>query len=149
MNTFDRKPPGYTELVPKKWGTERWFVNFDKYCGKELFVGKGHCFSYHYHRVKEETFFIKSGVCELVISKPFKFDLLKHPTSDPKIYYSYLPAQFQLIPRHNTESFLLKPYDVFHIVPHRAHLVRAAEDCCIIEFSTQHWDDDSIRIIPS
>lgn len=149
MNTYDRNPPGSVELIVKNWGTERWFVNTEKYCGKELFVAKGRCFSYHYHRVKEETFFIKSGCCELIISKPFKFDILKASPNDAKLNYTYLPAKYQVIPRHNTESFLLKAYDKFHILPYRAHLVRAVEDTYIIEFSTSHYDEDSIRIIPS
>lgn len=45
----------------KVWGKEIWVVNTDLYCMKYLVLNKkGRC-SYHYHRIKDETFVIVSG----------------------------------------------------------------------------------------
>ncbi len=48
------------KIVPKTWGHEEWIVNSD-YCGKKLVLNKGYCCSLHYHKVKDETFYIASG----------------------------------------------------------------------------------------
>ncbi len=47
-------------IVPKTWGHEEWIVNSD-YCGKKLVLNKGHCCSLHFHKIKDETFYIASG----------------------------------------------------------------------------------------
>ena len=52
--------------VPKGWGYEKWIVNNDKYCGKLLFFEPGKKCSWHYHQLKEETFYIHSGKIQLV-----------------------------------------------------------------------------------
>ncbi|MBI2139400.1 cupin domain-containing protein [Candidatus Woesearchaeota archaeon] len=46
--------------VPKVWGKETWLVNRD-YCGKILMLNKGFQCSMHYHRKKDETFYILRG----------------------------------------------------------------------------------------
>jgi quercetin dioxygenase-like cupin family protein len=48
-------------IVPKVWGREEWIVNNDLYCGKKLVVERGHRCSVHYHKLKNETFYILSG----------------------------------------------------------------------------------------
>ena len=48
------------KIVPKDWGHEIWIVNRD-YCGKSLFVKKGHRCSIHSHKLKDETFYIVKG----------------------------------------------------------------------------------------
>ena len=45
--------------VPKVWGKETWIVNRD-YCGKKLMLNKGFRCSMHYHKLKDETFYILS-----------------------------------------------------------------------------------------
>ncbi|HMO17737.1 MAG TPA: PfkB family carbohydrate kinase [Oligoflexia bacterium] len=47
-------------IVPKTWGHEEWIVNAD-YCGKKLVLHEGHCCSLHFHKIKDETFYIASG----------------------------------------------------------------------------------------
>ena len=47
--------------VPKGWGYEKWIVNTDEYCGKLLFFNKGKRCSWHYHKIKDETFYLQSG----------------------------------------------------------------------------------------
>ena len=46
--------------VEKVWGKELWIVNRD-YCGKKLTLKKGFRCSMHYHKNKDETFYILSG----------------------------------------------------------------------------------------
>jgi quercetin dioxygenase-like cupin family protein len=46
--------------VKKNWGSEEWIVNRD-YCGKKLTLNKGFRCSMHYHKNKDETFYILKG----------------------------------------------------------------------------------------
>ncbi len=47
--------------APKVWGAEYWFANNEKYCGKVLALKKGHRCSFHYHKIKDETFLVVQG----------------------------------------------------------------------------------------
>ena len=53
-------------FVPKGWGYEDWLVNKDEYCGKLLFIKKNKKFSWHYHKLKDETFYIHTGKVQWV-----------------------------------------------------------------------------------
>ncbi len=44
----------------KTWGSEQWIVNKD-YCGKSLLLRKGYRCSLHYHKNKDETFYVTKG----------------------------------------------------------------------------------------
>lgn len=44
----------------KAWGSEQWVVN-DTYCGKIMLLKKGFRCSIHYHKIKDETFYILEG----------------------------------------------------------------------------------------
>jgi mannose-6-phosphate isomerase-like protein (cupin superfamily) len=46
----------------KVWGFELWIVNNDVYCGKKLVLYEGAQSSLHYHEIKDETFFVQSGL---------------------------------------------------------------------------------------
>ena len=46
--------------VQKVWGKEIWIVNRE-YCGKKLILNKGFRCSMHYHKNKDETFYILKG----------------------------------------------------------------------------------------
>lgn len=48
------------KVVEKVWGSEEWIVN-RQYCGKFLNLKKGTRCSMHYHKNKDETFFILKG----------------------------------------------------------------------------------------
>ncbi|MDD5192596.1 MAG: cupin domain-containing protein [Candidatus Nanoarchaeia archaeon] len=48
-------------IVKKIWGRELWIANTDKYCGKILEINKGFRSSMHYHKDKDETFYILKG----------------------------------------------------------------------------------------
>lgn len=47
--------------VGKLWGTEFWIVNNDSYCMKFLKINPGNVSSFHYHKVKDETFICIAG----------------------------------------------------------------------------------------
>ena len=56
-------------MVPKGWGFEKWIVNNEKYCGKILYIVKDRKCSWHYHKIKDETFYVQSGKIILYHSK--------------------------------------------------------------------------------
>ena len=56
-----KKQPLPMKHVPKGWGWERWIVNCPEYCGKLLFFNKGKRCSWHFHKIKDEVFYLQSG----------------------------------------------------------------------------------------
>ena len=111
-----------TKFVQKTWGSETWMVNTEKFCGKILKIEKGkHC-SLHFHKLKEENFYILKGIVHLEIgtSKTDKVDLCLA----------------------EGDSVLVKA-GVLH------RFTGVDDDNQVIETSTQHFDDDSYRIEPS
>ena len=110
------------KFVPKGWGYEDWIVNKDLYCGKLLFFKKGKRCSWHYHKLKDETFYIHKGELEV-----------RYGWSDEKRGL-------------NTKTVVLKKGDSFHVPVGMRHQMTAFIDTEMFEFSTQHFDEDSIRI---
>ena len=108
-------------FVPKGWGFEKWIVNTEEYCGKLLYFVKGKKCSWHYHKLKDETFYIQSGKI-----------LLKYSDGDEIAY---------------ADEIILSRGDKFHIYRGLRHQMFAIEDTELFEFSTQHFDEDSCRII--
>lgn len=53
------------EIVKKGWGIEVIHCNEVEYCSKTLIVRDGGKSSLHYHPLKKETFYIKSGLVRL------------------------------------------------------------------------------------
>ena len=109
------------KFVPKGWGWERWIVNKEEYCGKLLYFNKGKRCSWHYHKIKDEVFYFQSGKM-----------LIKH--SDEDNYES-------------ANEFILNAGENFHVYTGLRHQMIALEDSELFEFSTQHFDEDSYRII--
>ena len=56
-NTSTSQP----EIHPKGWGRELWIANSELYCGKILELNEDKRCSIHYHKLKDETFYILSG----------------------------------------------------------------------------------------
>jgi len=112
---------GKMKHVTKGWGWERWIVNKEEYCGKLLFFNKGKRCSWHYHKIKDEVFYIQSGKI-----------LLRYSDEDN-------------IEKANVT--ILEKGDNFHIYRGLRHQMEALEDTELFEFSTQHFDSDSYRII--
>lgn len=50
-----------SEIHKKVWGSEEWIINTEKYSGKILNLSEGHRCSIHYHKKKDETFYILNG----------------------------------------------------------------------------------------
>jgi mannose-6-phosphate isomerase-like protein (cupin superfamily) len=111
------------KIVPKTWGHEKWLVNNDKYCGKILVVNKYKFCSYHYHKIKDETFYLLKGRVDLVYGNTDAYD------------------ESCIVTRMNVG-------DSFHIPVGMRHRFIALEDSEIIEISTHHEDSDSIRVLP-
>ena len=109
--------------VEKGWGYELWIHNSDKYCGKLLFFNKKKKCSWHYHKLKDETFYLQQG--RLLLRYGWDEDINK------------------------AETLILKPGDSFHVPVGLKHQMTGLLKANILfEFSTQHFDSDSIRIIP-
>ena len=113
----------YPNRVEKEWGYELIIHNDEKYCGKILFIKKGNCISLQHHKKKTETFYLQSGELLCKFSKPEDF---------------ISPEEMKIV-KMNSGS--IKEIPVGFI-----HQVFAVEDSTIIEFSTQHFDDDTDRI---
>ena len=109
------------KYVDKGWGHEKWIVNKPEYCGKLLFFEKGKRCSWHYHKIKDEVFYIQSGLV--------------------MVYYS---DEDDISKASQT---LLGPGDSFHVYTGLRHQVVALKESEVFEFSTQHFDSDSHRIM--
>lgn len=120
--------------VSKGWGFEDWIVNTADYCGKVLFVKKGKKCSWHYHKVKDETFYLQSGRVLVRFLGRHEYealrgmDLFEHEVYD------------------RAEQVVLEPGDSFRVTVGMVHQFEALQDSFLFEFSTHHEDADSIRI---
>lgn len=112
-------------FVSKGWGYEKWICNNEKYCGKILHFVKDRQCSLHYHKIKDETFYVSRGLVRI-----------SYTEVDP----NNIPENLTLI------QTILSEGDYFHMPPNIAHQILALEDSEIIEISTQHFDEDSYRI---
>ena len=109
------------KFVSKGWGFEKWIVNCDEYCGKLLYFVKGKFCSWHYHKLKDEVFYVQSGKI-----------LVKYSEQDDI---------------SSADEIVLGPGDNFHVYRELRHRVIALEDTELFEFSTTHYDSDSHRIL--
>jgi quercetin dioxygenase-like cupin family protein len=109
------------KFVPKGWGFEKWIVNNEEYCGKLLYFVKDKKCSWHYHVLKDEVFYVQSG----------------------KILVKYSDAD----DIDSAQEVVLGPGDNFHVSRGLRHRMLALEDSEVFEFSTQHFDEDSHRIL--
>jgi quercetin dioxygenase-like cupin family protein len=114
------KTPKMT-FVKKGWGYEKWIVNKSEYCGKLLFFEKGKRCSWHYHKLKDEVFYVQSG--KLLVKYGLDDDIKK------------------------AEEIILNRGDNFYIYSGLRHQMLALETTELFEFSTEHFDEDSYRVI--
>jgi quercetin dioxygenase-like cupin family protein len=108
------------KFVPKGWGYEKWIVNKKEYCGKILFFAKGRRCSWHYHKLKDEVFYIRKG--KLLVKYGYDKELEK------------------------AEEVILEEGDNFYVKTGLNHQMMGLEDTEMFEFSTQHFDSDSYRL---
>ena len=106
--------------VPKGWGEEIIIENNEMYCGKLLKFKKGCKFSMHYHLIKDETWYVNEG--------EFIYRWIDTDTAE-------------------TIEQKLKVGDVVRQRVGQPHQLIALTDGVVFEVSTQHFDEDSYRII--
>ena len=109
------------EIHPKGWGYEKWIVNKPEYCGKLLYIEKDKKVSWHYHILKDDTFYVQSGSI-----------ILKYSDNDDL---------------ETASEIILNKGDSFHIYRGLRHRMIALENTELFEFSTEHFDSDSYRLI--
>jgi mannose-6-phosphate isomerase-like protein (cupin superfamily) len=109
--------------VSKGWGYEIWIANNEKYCGKILHIVKGKKTSWHYHNIKDEVLYVKSG----------RITFTHSPIDNPRVQSTFT---------------IMEEGDSFHVPVGLRHQLHALVDSEIIEISTQHFDEDSIRVAP-
>ena len=109
------------KIVQKGWGYEKWICNTEEYCGKLLHIIKGKRCSCHYHTLKDETFYLQEGRL-----------LVKYSDDND---------------RDNAKELIMERGDKFHVYRGLRHQMLALEDSDLFEFSTEHFDSDSNRII--
>jgi mannose-6-phosphate isomerase len=108
---LDPKPEAMR--VDKPWGYELIWAHTTHYAGKILHIDAGQRLSLHYHRQKEETFYLLSGQLLLELEDP----------------------EGQMVCR------VLAPGDVGHVPPGRRHRMLALESCDLLEVSTGELQD--------
>ncbi len=109
-------------IVPKGWGREVWIANNDLYCGKILEIKKGKRCSLHFHKLKSESFYLRAGRL--------------------KVFVKESPEAATM------EEFELNAGECMDVPPGLVHQMLALEDAELLEFSTQHFDSDSHRLVP-
>jgi mannose-6-phosphate isomerase-like protein (cupin superfamily) len=109
------------KFVPKGWGYELWIANSEKYCGKLLHIVKNKKLSWHYHKLKDEVMYVQSG--SIIITYGTDEDILK------------------------ANIIKLEAGDSFHIPVGLIHRISAIDTAEVFEFSTQHFDEDSYRVL--
>ena len=113
---------GMTRLegeVKKGWGSELIWVTNDKYCSKFLNFNEGAKFSMHFHREKEETWYVLSGKFEIEVIDTHNADVHKKIIGVGSVH-------------HNDP-----------LVPHR---ITCLEEGTIIEVSTPDSIADNYRV---
>ena len=106
--------------VPKGWGEELIIENNEMYCGKLLIFKKGCRFSMHYHLIKDETWYVDKG----------------------EFIYRWIDTESA-----ETVEQKLKPGDVVRQRVGQPHQLIALTDGTVFEVSTQHFDEDSYRVV--
>ena len=102
----------HDQKVDKPWGYELIWAHTARYVGKILHINKGESLSYQYHRVKDETVRLLTGVLDMDL----EIDGIKTKAR-------------------------LNPGDCLHITPGMKHRMIAVEDCDVLEVSTPELDD--------
>ena len=109
--------------VDKGWGYEIIWASNDKYCGKMMIFEKpGAKFSMHFHREKDETWFVNAG----------------------QFMLRYIDTKTAIL-----HEKLLKQGDVWHNPPLQPHQLEALQpNSMIFEVSTPDSVEDNYRIMP-
>ena len=106
--------------VPKGWGEELIIENNEMYCGKLLIFKRGCKFSMHYHLIKDETWYVNKG----------------------SFIYRWIDTETA-----ETIKVVLYVGDVVRQRVGQPHQLIALTDGVVFEVSTQHFDEDSYRVL--
>lgn len=101
------------QRVEKPWGYELIWAKTKDYVGKILHINQGHRLSLQFHKIKEETIFLQSGMMTLIFEDE----------------------------KGSMTEITLRPGEAHHIPVGRKHRMIAVEDCDVCEVSTPHLDD--------
>ncbi len=130
-----------TPKYRKGWGYEYWIHNDEDYCGKELVLYSGRQCSIHYHKIKKETFYVISGNMTVrLFDRPFEVTDGKLMGTIESLVAAGL-LKTETVNMTVGDSLLIEPG-----TPHR--FLGIAMETRFMEFSTQHFEDDSYRIWP-
>lgn len=118
-----KQPNRLEGFVKKGWGYELIWASNDQYCGKILVFEKaGAKFSMHYHKCKDETWFVNAG--------RFKIRWIDTDTAE-------------MFEKELSEG------ETWHNPPLQPHQLEAlVDDSNITEVSTADSVEDNYRIIP-
>lgn len=117
--------------IPKDWGYELVVRNDELYCIKQLHIAPGRQCSYHYHRIKTETFHVLRGTVTVEYAPVVEF-------GPPAGSTALLTPQL----------VVLGPGDYLHLPAGTRHRFSAEREATILEISTQHRDADVVRLVP-
>lgn len=109
--------------VPKSWGYEKIYWNDEKYCIKILGIYKGSYSSFHYHKIKDETFYLLNGKVRLFYG--YEEDIEK------------------------ADEVVLNIGSAFKLPPNLKHRIVGLKNSEILEISTQYFEEDTYRILNS
>jgi len=114
---FTKEPevgvPTVGRFVEKPWGQEEIWANNPPYVGKILHINNGHKLSLQYHKNKDETIRVLSGILTLIVMN-----------------------------RTDGKVFEMREGEVFHISPKLVHRMEARNgNVSVLETSTPElWD---------
>lgn len=118
-----KKPTRLSGAVEKGWGHELIWATNDLYCGKMMIFKDAGCkFSMHFHREKDESWFVNEG----------KF-LLRYIDTETAVLY-----EKELNPGDTWRNPPLMPHQLEALLP----------NSIITEVSTADSVEDNYRIIP-
>jgi quercetin dioxygenase-like cupin family protein len=109
---------GYVE---KGWGHELIWATNDRYCGKMMHFDTGARFSMHFHREKEETWYVQSG--------KFVVKWINTDTAEQR-------------------EQELNAGAVWHNPPCMPHQLICVEEGTVVEVSTPDSVEDNYRVFP-
>jgi mannose-6-phosphate isomerase-like protein (cupin superfamily) len=108
-------------IEPKGWGREVWIANNPQYCGKILEITKRKRCSFYFHKLKTESFYLRCGHLRIRVKESVDAGTI---------------CEFELCEG-----------ECMDIQPGLVHQMEALEDSELYEFSTQHFENDSYRIL--
>lgn len=117
----NKQPTRLSGIVQKGWGSENIWCTNEKYCSKFMNFDSNAKFSMHFHKEKDETWYILLG----------EFTVEYIDTTDASLHRK-----------------LLREGDVWHNPPLLPHRLICHKKGTIVEVSTPDSVEDNYRIMP-